>query len=263
MNRIKTIIVDDEPLAREGIQLLLAADSQIDVIGECSIGKQAIIEIQKHKPDLLFLDVQMPEMNGFEVLLQVPKESFPVVVFVTAYDQYALQAFDAEALDYLLKPFSDERFYKALQRAKTNITQNRERESNHHLTNLLNDYQQRQSTVSAPSFLEKLQIKINGRLILLDVDKINWIEADDYYVQVHTKDKAYLLREPIAQLEAKLNPLKFIRIHRSTIVNITKVAELQINRLGESKVILNDGTKLKVSRRRREKTKTLLSQYTS
>src|SRR5690348_2641657 len=126
MNSIKTIIVDDEPLAREGIRLLLAADSQIDVIGECSIGRQAIIEIQKHKPDLLFLDVQMPEMNGFEVLLHLPKEVFPVVIFVTAYDQYALQAFDAEALDYLLKPFSDERFYKALQRAKMNFRQHRE-----------------------------------------------------------------------------------------------------------------------------------------
>src|SRR5215510_10595579 len=141
MNKIKTIIVDDEPLAREGIRLLLADDPQIDVLAECAIGKQAVIEIQTHRPDLLFLDVQMPEMNGFEVLLQLHKEHFPVVIFVTAYDQYAIQAFDAEALDYLLKPFSDERFYKSLQRAKSKIAQNREQENHRHLVKLLNDYQ--------------------------------------------------------------------------------------------------------------------------
>ena len=263
MVQLKCLIIDDEPLAREGIRLLLANDPQIDVIAECAIGKQAIVEIQRHKPDLLFLDVQMPEMNGFEVLLHLQKEFFPVVIFVTAYDQYALQAFDAEALDYLLKPFSDERFYKALQRAKMIIAQNREQESNHHLVQLLNDYQLQQSPVSTTSFLEKLQIKVKGRHIFLDADKIDWIEAEDYYVQVHTGEKAYLLRESIAQLEAKLNPLKFIRIHRSIIVNIAKVAELQVNRLGESKVILYDGTKLKLSRRRREKTKALLSRFTS
>ena len=263
MNRIKTILVDDEPLAREGIRLLLADDPQIIVIAECSFGKHAILEIQEHKPDLLFLDVQMPEMNGFEVLLQLHKELYPTVIFVTAYDQYALQAFDAEALDYLLKPFSDERFHKALQRAKAKIAQNRAQGDNHHLVNLLSEYQLRQSSVAITSFLEKLQIKVNGRYIYIDTDNIDWIEAEDYYVQIHVKDKAYLLRESIAQLEAKLNPLKFIRIHRSIIVNIAKVAELQFHRLGESSVILHDGTKLKLSRRRREKTKALMNRFSN
>jgi two-component system, LytTR family, response regulator len=255
MRKIRTLIVDDEHLAREGVRLLIQDDSQIEIIAECANGRDAVRVMQAEAPDLLFLDVQMPEMNGFEVLDQVGAGRLPTVIFVTAYDSYALQAFEAEALDYLLKPFSDERFYRALARAKAQFEQAEVKDQNHKLRALLAAYRGRQQR---PPSLERLVIKSGGRVLFLDAQEIDWIEAADYYALLHVGGKSHLLRETMAELEAKLDARKFFRIHRSTIVNIERVKALQANSHGDHSVILNDGTKLKLSRRRREKLQLML-----
>jgi two-component system, LytTR family, response regulator len=265
MQKIRTLIVDDEPLAREGLRLLLAGDPQIEIIGECANGLEAIRLLQEELPELLFLDVQMPEINGFETLAQVHLESLPTVIFVTAYDNYALQAFEAQALDYLLKPFSDERFHIALLRAKEQIEQKRFKEQNQKLQTLLQEYQSDQQTNSltrasgqSSGFTERLMIKAGARIFFLPAAEIDWIEAADYYVLLHVGNKSHLLRESLTELEAKLDAQKFVRIHRSTVVNIERVKELSAQGSGDYTVTLRDGTILKISRRRREKLQFLL-----
>jgi len=262
--KIRTVIVDDEPLAREGIRLLIQDDAPIEIVAECANGREAIEAIQTARPDLLFLDVQMPEMNGFDVLHHLTVEQWPTIIFVTAYDQYALQAFEAQALDYLLKPFSDERFYRALARAKTQIEQNRIKEQNRTLRALLAAYQNNQSKQTLPassSYLERLVIKAGGRIIFLDAHEIDWIEAADYYIALHIGNRSHVLRETMAELEAKLDPQKFLRIHRSIIVNLERITQLQAEGSGDYSVILRDGTKLKLSRRRREKLQLMLKRW--
>jgi two-component system, LytTR family, response regulator len=258
MRKIRTIIVDDEPLAREGIRLLVQNDAPIEIISECANGREAVRAIDRHAPDLLFLDVQMPEMNGFDVLNQINIAQTPTVIFVTAYDNYALQAFEAQALDYLLKPFSDERFYRALARAKAQIEQNRIKEQNQKLKALITAYKsERRPDTSAPC-LERLIIKSAGRVLFLDAPEIDWIEAADYYVLLHVGDKSHILRETMTELEAKLDPRKFIRIHRSIIVNIERAVELRARGYGDYLVILRNGAKLKPSRRRRKEIQLML-----
>jgi two-component system, LytTR family, response regulator len=257
MRKIRTIIVDDEPLAREGIRLLVRNDAPIEIISECANGREAVRAIDKYGPDLLFLDVQMPEMNGFDVLNRINIAQMPTVIFVTAYDNYALQAFEAQALDYLLKPFSDERFYRTLARAKTQIEQNRIKEQNQKLKALITAYKSRQlPDTSAPH--ERLIIKSAGRVLFLDAPEIDWIEAADYYVLLHVGKKSHILRETMTELEAKLDPQKFIRIHRSIIVNIERVVELQAHGYGDYLVTLRNGAKLKLSRRRRKELQLML-----
>ncbi len=269
MEKIRTIIVDDEPLAREGIRLLVGNDPQIEVVGECSTGQEAATKIQCLSPDLVFLDVQMPEMNGFEALARVGAEQMPTIVFVTAYDQYALKAFEAQALDYLLKPFSDERFYKTLARAKSQLEQRKAKEENRNLQALLEQYQIDQNSTAqettlrsgASRHLDRLIIKSGGHIAFLDIDEIDWIEAADYCVLLHVGWKSHLLRERLTELESKLDPQKFLRIHRSTIVNIARIRELQGRSSGSYDVMLRDGTKLRLSRRRREILQAVLKQF--
>lgn len=265
MEKIRTLIVDDEPLAREGLRLLVKGDSQIEIIGECTNGREAIRVLQKELPDLLFLDVQMPEINGFETLAQAQVERLPTIIFVTAYDDYALQAFEAQALDYLLKPFSDERFHIALTRAKEQIEQKRFKVQNQKLQTLLQKYQSdklanslNQPQPQPSGFIERLMVKAGARVFFLQTAEIDWIEAADYYVLLHVGNKSHLLRETLTELEAKLDPQQFVRIHRSTVVNIERVKELYAQGSGDYAVILRDGTTLKLSRRRREKLQFLL-----
>jgi two-component system LytT family response regulator len=252
MEKIRALIVDDEPLARERILDLLAADTEVGVVGECGDGLSAVAAIEHHKPDLLFLDVQMPELDGFGVLEAIDETKAPVIVFVTAYDQYALRAFEVHALDYLLKPFDRERFDKAMQRAKHQIARERAGAVNQELVALLADLKAR------PKPLERLVIKSAGRVFFLRAEEIDWIEAAANYVKLHVGKESHLLRETINGLAAKLDPDKFLRIHRSTIINLERVKELQPWFHGDYVVILKDGTQLTSSRNYREQLNKLL-----
>jgi two-component system LytT family response regulator len=250
MDKIRTLIIDDEPLARERIVDMLVSDAEVEIIGECGDGLAAVAAIEAHKPDLIFLDVQMPELDGFGVLEVI--EATPVIIFVTAYDQYALRAFEVHALDYLLKPFDRERFDKALQRAKHQIERERAGAVNRELAALLADIKSR------PKPLERLVIKAGGRVFFLRVDEIDWIEAAANYVKLHAGKEAHLLRETINGLAAKLDPDKFLRIHRSIIINLDRVKELQPWFHGDYVVVLQDGTQLTSSRNYREQLRKLL-----
>ncbi len=250
MDKIRALIVDDEPPARDRITDLIARDAEVEIIGECGDGLSAVAAIEDHKPDLIFLDVQMPELDGFGVLEAI--EETPVIIFVTAYDQYALRAFEVHALDYLLKPFDRERFDKALQRAKHQIARERAGSVNQELAALLADLKSR------PKPIERLVIKAGGRVFFLRVDEIDWIEAAANYVKLHVGKESHLLRETINSLAAKLDPDKFLRIHRSIIVNFERVKELQPWFHGDYVVILQDGKQLTSSRSYRERLHKLL-----
>jgi len=243
---IRTLVVDDEPLARGVIREMLEDDPEVEIIGECINGHEAIAAIQELSPDLLFLDVQMPELGGFAVLEALKTERMPFVIFVTAYDQYAVRAFEVHALDYLLKPFDRERFEAAWQRAKNQIKKERETEREQRILALLEELK------AGPKYLERLVVKTGGRVFFEDTDDIYWIEAEGNYVRVHNEQKSYLLRETISGLEAQLDPKKFLRIHRSAIVKIDRIQELQPWFHGEYRVILHNGTQLTLSRNYRE-----------
>jgi two-component system LytT family response regulator len=284
LSRIRTLVVDDEPLAREGVLLLLAGDSEVEVVGEAGNGPDAAAAIRSLRPDLVLLDVQMPEMNGFEVLASLSPSEVPAVIFVTAYDKYALKAFDIHALDYLLKPFRDERFYDAMRRAKTQVRLSRASDLGERLLSVLATYGDKapppQGATAVPTtpvplpsmgagasalplpgagagaaakYLTRLAIKDVGRVVFLDADEIDWIEAADYYVQIHAGDQTYLHRETMQSLEARLDPERFMRIHRSAIVNHSRIKELRNEGRRDLVAVLANGTELKVARSHREK----------
>ena len=251
--KIKTLIVDDEPLARRNLRLLLEQDPQIEIIGECRNGKEAVKAIEASRPDLIFLDIQMPEMDGFDVVEQVGAELLQAIVFVTAFDQYALKAFEVHALDYLLKPYDDLRFQQALQRAKSQIETREITKVSKRLIALLEERESRRETASHQKpYLTRLMIKLANRVVLLKVDDIDWIEADGNYAKLHVGSKAHLLREKMIDLEAQLDPQKFVRIHRSIIVNLERIKELHPHFNGDYIVVLENGRQLKLSRSRRE-----------
>ena len=253
--KIRTVIVDDEPLGRERIRALLSSDPEIDVIEECPDGRRAVTAIERSSPDLVFLDVQMPEMDGFAVLDAIAADRMPVIIFVTAYDRYAVQAFEVHALDYLLKSFDRERFQAALQRAKEEIHRSKTGVLNERLVGLLEDLQTKQKR------LTRLVVKSGGRIVFLRVDEIDWVEAADNYVRIHAGRESHLIRETLQSLEGRLNPEKFLRIHRSTLVNLDRIRELQPIFHGDYLVKLNDGTELTLSRNYREKLLEPLSQF--
>jgi two-component system LytT family response regulator len=223
---MKVLIVDDEPLARKGVRLLVERDPELTVAGECT-GVDAVEAIAREKPDILFLDIQMPEVGGFDVLERAGANSVPAIVFVTAYDQYALRAFEVQALDYLLKPFDDARFYAALLRAKERAR-------------------------AKSGYVRRFLVRTRGKVLLVNVEDIDWIEAADYYVSLHAHGRAHLLRETMQELESKLDPVRFVRVHRSAIVNIDRVKELHPLFRGDSLLLLQDGTQLRLSRSRRD-----------
>ena len=263
--RIRAIIVDDEPTARRGVRLLLERDRAVDIVGEASTGAEAAALIRREKPDLAFLDVQMPGSDGFEALSEVGAAAAPAVVFVTAYDEHALRAFEVNAVDYLLKPYDDARFGAALQRAKEEVRRRQTDSVNTRLTQLLDYLQQNAGTAAAAQAREekagdRILLKSSGEIFFLKAEEIDWIEAEGDYMKFHVNGRAHLMRETMARLEARLDPKHFIRIHRSTIVNIDRLRKLSPSFAGEYAVILHDGTKLKLSRGYHERIAALLKQ---
>ena len=245
--RIRALIADDEPLARERLRMLLAGETWIEVVEEVGDGLDAIAAIQKLRPDLVFLDVQMPGATGFEVIDAIGAEHMPFVVFVTAYDKYALKAFDVHAIDYLLKPFDKERFRSGLARARQQLERRSSGELERRLLELVQDLK------PAAAKIDRFVIKSGGRVFFVRAEEIDWIEAAGNYVKLHVGKEAHLFRETMSALEARLHPDTFYRIHRSHIVNIERVKELQPWFNGEYVVLLKDGTQLTLSRGYREK----------
>jgi two-component system LytT family response regulator len=250
--RIRAVIVDDEPLARRKIRQMLGRDLEVEIVGDCANGREAITAVNAQNPDLVFLDVQMPEIDGFAVLESIAAARIPLVIFVTAYDQYALRAFEVSAVDYLVKPFDRRRFEKAMQRAKSRLATERGNDLNQQTLALLTELRARSSHI------ERLVIKAGGRAFFLKTEEIDWIEAEGKYVRLHAGKESYLLREAIGSIEGQLDPKKFPRIHRSTIINIDRVRELQPWFHNEYRVILHDGTELMLSRSCRKKLGELL-----
>jgi len=242
---LRTLIVDDEPLAREGVRILLGHDPEVTAVHECADGQAAVNAIFETKPDLVFLDVQMPEMDGFEVLETVGVDRMPNTIFVTAYDKYALHAFEVHALDYLLKPYTNERFFKALERAKRQIELKEKHNLHGQLSALLEQLDR------DGDHLKRFVVKTAGRISFVDVDEIDWIEAADTYVRLHVRRESYLVRGTMSGLEVRLDPRQFLRIHRSIIVNLSRIKELQSLFHGEYVVKLRDGTELTSGRRYR------------
>ena len=240
--KIRTIIVEDEPLARERMLNLLETDDDIEVCAECGDGRSAVEKITALEPDLVFLDIQMPELDGFGVLAELSLPRLPAVVFVTAYDQFALKAFEVHAVDYLLKPFDRERFREALQRAKARVASTQSTPADEGLRALIADLRPESKAV------QKIAIKSTGRVTFVKVEDIDWVEAADNYVNIHAGTASHLIRETMTSLSARLPAEKFVRINRSCIVNLERVKELQPMFHGEYTVFLNDGTKLVLSR---------------
>ena len=244
---IRTLIVDDEPLARARLRRFLAEHPEVEVIGECGNGKDAVDAIRKDAPDLVFLDIQMPEMTGFDAIGKLKRNEMPTVIFVTAYDQYALQAFEVHALDYLLKPFTRERLASAVERAKAQVKHRQRGELDERLESLLSDLR------TERKYLDRLVVKTGGRVYFLKTDEIDWIEAAGNYLKLHIGRDAHMIRETMNSIEAKLDPDKFLRIHRSTIVNIDRIKELHPMFSGDYSVILKNGAELSLSRNYRDR----------
>ena len=239
---LRALIVDDEPLARGRLRALLAREPDVDVVGECATGTEAVEAILAHGPALVFLDVQMPEVDGFGVVEAIGASRMPVTIFVTAYDDFALRAFEAHALDYLLKPFPEERFRRALERARRQVEARGARAAREALQAVLADFAAR------PERLRRLVVRSGARIGFVDVEAIDWIQADGNYVRLHTAKGSHLVRETLSGLEAQLDARDFLRIHRSTMVSVRAVKQLQSLFKGEYLVVLKDGTRLTSSR---------------
>jgi two-component system LytT family response regulator len=237
--------VDDEPLARERLLKLLRGEDDVEVVGEAENGRDAVAMIRRERPDLVFLDVQMPELDGFGVLAELAPDERPAVVFVTAYDKFALKAFDVHAVDYLLKPFDKERFQTAVRRALEHLAREKPEAIHDKLAALLNQ-------LRPPQQMDRIAVKAEGRVIFIKAGDIDWVEAADNYVSLHVGKDSHLLRETMSSIEGRL-PKQFLRISRSTIVNSERIKELQPLFHGEYAVILRDGTKLTLSRSHRDK----------
>jgi two-component system, LytTR family, response regulator len=250
--QIRVLIIDDESLARDKIREMLRDDPEVEIIRECANGREAVAALQAHTPDLVFLDVQMPEMGGFEVLEAMKSEHIPLVIFVTAYDQYAVRAFEVHAVDYLLKPFDRERFESALQHAKVQLKHGKNGNLDQRILALLEELK------AGTKYLERLVIKTGGRVFFLETSEIDWIEAEGNYIRIHTEKASYLLRETISNLETQLDPKEFLRVHRSTIVKIDSIRELQPWFHGEYRIILRGGTELTLSRSYRDRLQEIL-----
>ncbi|MET0398371.1 MAG: LytTR family DNA-binding domain-containing protein [Longimicrobiaceae bacterium] len=251
---IRSLVVDDEPLARRRVLRLLRGEPDAEVVGSAASGDEAVEAVHALAPDLLLLDVQMPGLDGFGVLDALGPEAMPYVVFVTAYDRYALRAFEVHALDYLLKPFDPGRFHRAFGRARERIRRRETREHRRRLIGLLGDLAARgaggdePAAADAPPPVERLLVRAEGRILFLRVGEIDWVGARGNYAELHVGPEAYLVRETMAELEARLDPRRFLRVHRSTIVNLDRVRELRPWFGGDYRVSLLDGTELHLSR---------------
>jgi two-component system, LytTR family, response regulator len=245
--KIRALIVDDEPLARQRIRLLVGEEVDVEIVGECGDGVEAVESIEALKPDLLFLDVQMPEMDGFGVLQRVDPGVLPIVIFTTAYDEHALRAFEAHALDYLLKPFKPERFKEAVRRARELIANKQAGAAARDLLGFLNEH-----VASGTPYLRRLTVKSPDRVRFVEVEQIDAIEAAGKYAVVHVGKENHVLRETMSSLEANLAPEMFLRISRSVIVNLARIQELQPTFKGEHVVVLKSGQRYTTTRPLRE-----------
>jgi two-component system, LytTR family, response regulator len=246
MEKIRTLIVDDEPLAREGLRLHLDEHPDIDVVGESGDGANAVMAIKDLQPELVFLDVQMSGLDGFGVLRAIGTDAMPIVVFVTAYDEFALQAFEAHAIDYLLKPLDPERLDTALERVRNQLHGKSRRERDERVLSLL-------SQVSGNArYIERLVTRSDGKIRIIRVDDIDYVEAAGNYAKIHLAGKMHLVREGMNSLESKLDPARFLRIHRSVIVRIDRIKELESLYQGDYVVVLHDGTRLTTGRKYRD-----------
>jgi len=246
MDKIRTLIIDDEPLARKRLAGLLKEHSEFSIIGECSNGLDAVAAIQSHTPDVVFLDMQMPDLDGLGVLQQLGTENLPVIIFVTAYDTYAVKAFEVHAVDYLLKPFDDERFEQTIAYVKLHLRRKVADDLGSRLTALYHDLASQRQPATSPT--ERIPIKSAGRVFFLNTSDIDWLEAEGNYVSLHAGKASHLVRDTMSVMEAKLDSKKFLRIHRSVIVNTLRIKEMQPWSHGEYVLILQDGTRLTSSR---------------
>lgn len=264
--RIRTLIVDDEPLARRGLALRLARHPDIDIVGEAGNGREAFFAVSEHQPALMFLDVQMPGVDGFELLRAIPAAQMPLTVFVTAYDQYAMRAFEANAVDYLLKPIEDARLDAAIERARQGLAARDAYDHCARLLRLLGDVSGKPDLTleqalgdggQAVHADDRLSIKDSGRILRVPLNDILWIDAAGDYMCVHTPGDTHVLRATMRELESRLDPRRFQRIHRSTIVNVARVRELRSHLNGEYFLILDSGQQLKLSRSYKDKVRLL------
>ncbi|KAA3615606.1 MAG: DNA-binding response regulator [Calditrichaeota bacterium] len=242
MNKLRVIIVDDEYLARNGIRYLLENEAEIEIISECKDGVEAYDSILKYNPDLVFLDIQMPGLNGFEVIASLKMKKLPYFIFVTAYDEFALQAFKVHAIDYLLKPVNGELFVAALSRAKQLIKAEQNEVFNSRLNDLISDSSKQEN------YLKRIIVKDRGKTIVVDIDKIILFTADGDYVKIHTKKENYLFRERLSKISEKLDPSVFCRIHRSTIIRLNQVLEFQPISKGDYFIKTKDDQQFTLSR---------------
>lgn len=246
---IRAVVADDEELGRERIRTMLSERGDIDVIAECADGRQTVDALLREQPDILFLDIRMPELDGFGVIEEIGAENMPATVFVTAYDEYAVRAFDVHAVDYLLKPFDADRFFRAIDRA---LARRRNRHTSEILADLTAEVQ------SGRRHPRHIAVRSRGRIDLVAIESIDWIGAAGNYVEIHADGDAHLLRQTMAAMEERLDTRLFIRIHRSTIVNIDRIADIHTMHKGEYEVRLVDGTKLTLSRSYRHRLDALI-----
>lgn len=246
---IRAVIADDEPLARRGVRQLLAREADVDIVGEARNGRETIQMVRALRPDLLFLDVQMPGPDGFAVLDALDDAQPPAIIFVTAYDDFAVRAFDARALDYLVKPLTETRFAEALQRSRERLQSNAAVALSQRLSSLLTTRELERLTAKRSA--TRIIVPTSTGELILDADEIDWIEADDYYAAIHARGRRHLMRQSLALLEQRLDTKRFVRAHRRAIVNIDRVRELRAT-AGDTVLVLRDGTRVPVSRRRRE-----------
>lgn len=251
MSTIRALIVDDEPLARENLRVLVDEAADLELVGQCANGFEAVEAIKRLRPDLLFLDVKMPKMSGFDVLQHIDSDRWPFVVFVTAYDHYAVKAFELNALDYLQKPFDDERFAVMLSRARDQIRQQQVQTYTARLRHLLDEKAPIPELAQGSGYLQRLVIRSTGRISFVEVAEVEWVEAAGSYVYLHTAAQKHLMRAALKTLAEKLNPHQFIRIHRSTLVNVAYMRALEPFARGDYYLVLKDNTRLRVSRRYR------------
>ena len=243
---IRTVIADDEHLARRKLRVLLDSEPGVQVVAECQDGQQTVNATQTHRPDLLLIDIRMPDMDGFQVLKQIAPDEMPVVVFTTAYDQFAIRAFEAHALDYLLKPFDGERLHHAVERARGELLKFHNRDLTGRILDLL--AKNMEPKMESKQVDDRMVIRAGGKVVFLDVKEIDWIEAAANYVKLNVGKDSYLLREGIGSLSERLDPDRFVRIHRSVIVNVRKIKELQPCESGEYIAVLRNGKELSCSR---------------
>ncbi len=250
MPSLRVLIVDDEPLARAGLRAIVAAEPNVTVVGECANGAEAVERLALGDIDLALVDIQMPDLDGFSVIDAVPAEQRPVFVFVTAHDDFAIQAFEANAIDYVLKPFRDERIRQTLARARKQVEQRLAGDARAVLSDLM---ARRAAAGDSARFPDRIVVRSVGKVSFVRVADIVWVGAADYYAELHTRDgKTHLVRETMQHLESRLDPTSFVRVHRTAIVRVDQVAELRSFGGDRSMVVLRDGTRVPLSRSRRE-----------